>query len=222
MIHDDADLERLREAFAAPAGPPPNPDACPSPERIWAAARGELSASEVREVIDHTIACAACAEDWRLAAALDREARAADGVAETRTASSLRSPFGRPWLSAVAAIFVLGIVVVIPGLRKDDPAPIYRGEDGAIQPLLAPGEALPREGAVLRWAGPPGAVYDVQVTTEDLHVIAKAGGLETSELRIPADALRDLPAGATLLWRVEATLPDGTELASETFSNPLR
>ena len=219
MIHEDPEVERLRAAFAAPAGPAPEPDACPAPERIWAAVRGELSASEVREVIDHTIACPACAEDWRLAAALDR--KVADGTAQARTSSPSRSALGRPWLSAVAAVLVLGFVLV-PVLRHDDPAPIYRGEDEAIQSALPAGEALPREEAVLRWTGPAGAVYDVQVTTEDLRVVATAGGLETPELRVPAEALRDLPSGAALLWRVEATLPDGAEMASVTFSNSLR
>ena len=40
---------------------------CPEPDALWAAAAGKLSLEERRTIINHTLHCQDCAEDWRVA-----------------------------------------------------------------------------------------------------------------------------------------------------------
>jgi putative zinc finger protein len=72
-MSDPREIASMRRAFRRSAAPP-KPESCPAPATIWAALHGELSLSEVRRIVDHTADCAACAEDWRLALALEDEA----------------------------------------------------------------------------------------------------------------------------------------------------
>jgi hypothetical protein len=225
MNGDDQELARLRAVFTAPAEAAPDPESCPPPEKIWEAVQGELPPSQVREVVEHTALCAACAEDWRLAAELARQERK---TAEAdRPANVVYGRF-RQWRPlAAAAALAAGILLVI-GIRSDDTMgpgqePAYREAPRTeLRSLLPEGQALAKRNAVLRWSPLPGATsYDVQVSTEDLRVVATEEGLTSPELRLPESALAGLPSGTRLLWQVQAVFPDGTRETSATFTTTL-
>jgi len=222
MSHDDQELASLRAAFAAPATAAPDPESCPAPEKIWDAVRGELPPAELREVIEHTARCEACAEDWRLAAELERQAAAA---AETAPGKVLQGRFGwRPLMTAAA--LAAGLLLAI-GLYRTafNPAPPTYREAGseAIHSLVPENQALPRQGAVLRWSPVPGAEsYDVRISTEDLRLVLTAQSLKTASYAIPESALAALPPRSKLLWQVDAVFPDGSRRSSETFRAEVR
>lgn len=224
MNQNTQELERLRAAFAV-SDSAPDPEACPAPETIWAAVRGELPPQELRSVVDHTATCAACAEDWRLAVEVDRQSTAAQTT--TVPGNVIVGRFGRMRTWTAAAALAAGLLIAVGVYRTGGfgpQPPTYREAPGtAVRSLLAEGEALPRQTAALRWSPVPGASsYDVRVSTEDLRVVDTAEGLTATEYRVPESALSGLPAGAKLLWQVEAVFPDGTRQSSPTFSNPLR
>jgi hypothetical protein len=225
MTQDEQQLARLRAAFAAPDAAPA-PESCPSPETIWSAVRGELPPQQLREVLDHVASCAACAEDWRLAAELNRQQAAEVATAPGKV---IQGRFGWRSLStaaAIAAALLIGVSVYRANEVAPGQQPTYREAEAphaGIRSLLPPGEGLPRQGAVLRWSPLPGAVsYDVEVSTEDLQPVAAAKGQTTPEFRIPDSALAALPPGARLLWRIEAVHADGSRESSQTFTSPLR
>lgn len=215
----------LREAFQARTGGPPPGTACPDPGRIYDAARGALLPGETREVVEHLALCPDCAEAWRLAVAFEEEAGAAEEPAPVTA-----RPAWRPRLVAVAATLVAAAlaaglwwsVVTVP-----EQAPIYRAAGEAeIVSLLPEGQPLDREAPVLRWrlepeAVPEGTTYDVLVSTEALEPVAEATELEEPRYELLEEALADLTAGARLLWRVEATTPDGRRISSPTFVTPV-
>ena len=224
MTQDDQQLARWRAAFAA-ADDAPAPESCPSPETIWSAVRSELPPQQLRETLDHVAACAACAEDWRLAAELNRQQ-----AAETATVPGkvIQGRFGWRSLStaaAIAAALLIG-VTVYRGTKSGPQTPTYREAEAphaGIRSLLPSGEALPRQGAVLRWSSLPDAVsYDVEVSTEDLRPVAAVKGLTAPEYRLPESSLASLPAGSRLLWRIDAVHADGSRESSQTFNSPLR
>jgi hypothetical protein len=196
------ELTRLREAFAAP-GTAPEPEACPPPDRIWLAVRGELPPDELRELLDHVAACPACAEDWRIAMAFEEESRAA-GAAPVRTAPA-RSRSFRPWLAAAAAILAVFI-----GFRLHQPAgPVsYRG-DGTTVESLVKDASIPRDRFVLSWKAVPGATsYDLKVSTSGLTSLFQ-GETPATRYQVPASALKTVPSGATVYWQVFPVFPEG-------------
>lgn len=216
-IEDDIDIARLREAFAAPIGETVTEH--PAPETIWSAVRCELPPDGVREVIEHTALCADCAEDWRLAVAFEQESGRSAATAPARRPSVVRRG---PWLAAAAAV----IALVAVGLNQDlwrQEAPVYR-EAGRQAIVRSQTEAsLPRERALLRWSpGPEGSTYDLLVSSADLEVVASAKDLTESRYLVPRTAFRDLPSPATILWRVETVLPDGSRRSSSTFRTTIR
>jgi hypothetical protein len=221
MNNEAQQISRWRAAFAEPDAVP-DPASCPEPETLWSAVRGELPAQQMGEVLDHVAACAACAEDWRLAAEINRqEERAAIGPGKV-----IPGRFGQWRPLAAAAALAAGLLIAVGVYRVHQPVqePTYREVHHAgIRSLLPEGQALPREAAVLRWSPLAGAVsYDVQVSTEDLRAVATAKGQTGTEYRIPPSALAGLPAGARLLWQVEAVRADGTRENSPTFITPLQ
>ncbi|HKI06599.1 MAG TPA: zf-HC2 domain-containing protein [Thermoanaerobaculia bacterium] len=229
MNQDDQELARLRAAFTAPAAVAPDPESCPAPEVIWAAVRGELPPQELREVVEHTASCAACAEDWRLAAELERQS-AASAATTTAPGKVITGRFGQ-WRSfTAAAALAAGLLVAVGVYRTGDlgpKEPTYREAPEApgsvVRSQLADGQVLTRQGAVLRWSPVTGAAaYDVRVSTEDLRVLQTVQGLTATEYRVPDSALASLPAGSKLLWQVEAVFSDGHRQASPTFTNPLQ
>lgn len=216
----------LREAFQARTGGPPPGTACPDPGRIYDAARGALPPGETREIVEHLAVCPDCAEAWRLAAAFEEEA----GATEEPAPVTIRAPW-RPRLLPVAATLVAAAlaaglwwsVITVP----DEP-PVYRAAGEAeIVSLLPEGEPLSREEPVLRWevaepGAPEGTTYDVLVSTAELELVAEASDLEEARYEIPAGAVADLPAGTELLWRIEATTPEGRRITSPTFVRTLQ
>lgn len=185
---------------------------CERTERVWGAVDGSLSVGERRELAEHAIGCAACAEAWRLAAALTSEA------------STRRRP---AWHLIAAATLVAAAGLAGWGLlgTSQSPAPVVERDSAVvtIESLLEEEAALPREAFELVWSGAPaGSHYDVEVGTTDLRVVARATALETPRFTVPAEDLAELPAGARIAWRVVATLPDGRRVESLTFINRIR
>ena len=157
------------------------------------------------------MSCGACAEAWRLA----REVGGTLPLPEALDPALPRPRWGGfgTLLAAAAAAVVLATTLARPPLSP------YR-EVGAVvvRSRIPEGRPLSRSQCVLRWSpGPAGSHYDLRVATEDLTILAVVRGLEATEYRIPASALAPLPAGAKLLWQVEALSPDGTRLSSMTF-----
>jgi hypothetical protein len=214
------DEEGLRAAWRArEAGPGPI-GGCPAASDLWSAVRGELPPEARRAVVDHTSSCAACAEAWRLAVALNPDPiplatpRPRSVVAFLPRSRAL-APLAA---AAVLAVALAGGYWLLHGPRPG-PAPEFRGaEVPAIRSLLDDGETLPRGSFRLRWSsGPDGSRYDVHVTTESLQVVASFRQLVEPAVVVPESALVSLPAGTRVLWRVQAVLPDGERVASPTY-----
>jgi hypothetical protein len=205
-----------REAWAALADRTTPTHACPPAERLWEAAHGELSPDHVAAVVDHVAQCALCAEAWEIAADLAKEA------APAQPARVLTFPSRRVWTwasLAAAAVIALGVFVVPRDWitrEGESPADVYRTESSPALRLLIPdGQALPRNAAVLKWSSAgDNATYSIQVATDDLTPVAKADHLNATEYTVPETALSALPAGAKLVWRVQASWPDGRSIRS--------
>ena len=190
---------------------------CPSVEELWDGALGNLTPRQARRVADHLASCPVCVEAWRLAKetgeAIAPEGRAAAG-----------SPARRRWLgwsgavAAVVALISIGLPTARELWRSRSMPDAYRGGGSGIRSLVPEQEPLPREHAVLRWttAG-EGARYGVRLTGSDLSPLISATDLEISEYSIPSRVFDGLPHGSTLLWQVDATLPDGRHIISSTF-----
>jgi len=215
----DQDSEQLREEFSALSERAVPSTDCPDAGVLWDALDGKMSSRDVRHLLDHTISCPACAESWRLA----RQLRVEAGLdAETAPARPLWSPWWKWSLAAAAAAsIVLAVTVGIVRFRSlEEPGDsIYREASGlTIRSLVPESVPLPRNRCVLRWTpGPAKTRYDVRVATEDLTILARARELEKAEYRVPEAALTRVPAGARLVWQVEAVLSDGRRVGSPAF-----
>jgi hypothetical protein len=224
MNEERAQGDRLKAAFAALGEGGAPTAACPEPDRLWAAAAGEGTAEERQEVIDHTAGCASCATAFRLARSL------AQTPAEATTATIVRFPTARRWLTrpgslaALAAILVLAILVPSWWSRQSGPPPVLRNRgtshgDHAIESQLPEGAALPRDQAVLRWsAGPPGSFYEIRVSTRQAQEVAVETGLETPRYRVPPESFHGYPSATIFYWQVTTRFPEGTSGTSSTFS----
>lgn len=251
MSFEDVESRELRQALAAVAETATPREDCPEPESLWDAVQGELSPNTVKEVVDHTATCAACAESWRLAVELmNGEAGVTDltdDTGDTRfvpgdgEAEVVDDGFWRSWVQVAALVAVLagaGLVVHhtdwLPGAAGPD-APVRSGEETGITALTPQNRALSREDLTLRWTAPApdpagpatgdGELrYDVEVTwvTEaSSTVVFRARDLERAELKLPREALAELPPDAVILWSVTAWR-DGELADRETFNFRLR
>jgi len=217
MSAGDADNERLRHAFAGTAEPTDPQRSCSGDEEIWLAARGELSPERAQEVLDHSLECAACAESWRVAGELGSQAPDPPMIAGQAARSST------PWVwfaLPVAAALVTAFVWLGTSDRRGGTSigEFREPGSGTIDSRLDETVPLPRGDCVLRWTeGPDGTLYSVAVSTENLTVIARAEELNETSFTVPPAALETLPSGTTILWRVEALLPDATGITSQVF-----
>ncbi len=193
---------------------------CPQPERIWEAVRGEATPAEVESLLDHTLRCQFCAEDWRLARGVGVEA---DSEESESRLGARRGWWRRPpvWL-ATAAVLVLAILGIQRAVERSGPTPVFREsslDNPSIQSLVPEEGSLPRDNFLLKWRpGPEGSLYTVRVMTEDLQPVTTARNLETSEYRVPAKDLQRLPSGARLFWQATMERPDGSRLSSPIFA----
>ena len=214
MSEIDLELDRLRRAFASLEGRAPGPG-CPEPERLWAAARGELPAEVVRPLVLHLVECGACAEAWRLAREVEPR------LAQPRAVDARPAPARPSWTfwGALAAGMTVALAASVVLHQPSERTPGFReGTRIDIRSLVPESDALPRARCVLRWSpGPEGTTYNLQVATERLEKISEARGLTAAAYQVPEQALSALPSGAKLLWRVEAVAPDGARATSATF-----
>ena len=219
MKHDGDD--KLREALIRSSAGRPGGDDCPTDDAIWAAAHGELPPEEAQRLVDHALECAACRVSFSMASGIEAERQRA---AEPKT-KTVRFP-RRAWIPlGVAAAAMLILAVVLPRWQQQlPPVDEFRGEESSgIRSLVEVDDPLPRDAFVLRWTpGPPGTLYTLSVTSEDLTLLHSAEEIEVTELTVPAEALAALPGGSSVIWRIRATLPDARRVDSPVFRATLR
>lgn len=229
----DPQVARWRDGLAALAETAVPRGDCPEPDRIWAAVDGELAPDELRDVVDHTAGCVVCAEAWQLAAELG------DADAAIEQEPSHRSMFWRSWTQVAAMVVVLaGAAFVMQkiGPRPDlplSPSPdvvrngdvVRSGDEVQLLARTPADEPQSRDDLVLDWAYRPTALeltFDIELTWETVDrsvPLFQADSLMVSRLRIPPEALAEVPPGVTLLWEVTAFRGD-EEVAHKAF--PLR
>jgi hypothetical protein len=173
---------------------------------LYEAASGNLERGRRLAIIDHVAKCAECTQAWRIA--VEVGARDAQ-VPVTR----------RPWHFALAASVILAVgLVTYLVIPVDQGTPQYREGVDPLAPVSAIGSSLPRDRFVLRWsAGPSGTTYVVRLSTADLASLLVKSDIAATELTVPSSVLANVKAGDELLWQVEARLPDGRRVVSQTF-----
>jgi hypothetical protein len=212
---NDSTVEKLRGSFAARDETRTARGECPDAERIWDAANGTLDPEETHRVVDHFTLCPSCAADWRLA--MPAGASAGAEVVEFRPRRRVAQWVG---LAAAAAVLAFAFVGWYQWVAPVQTEPVYRATDAVIRSLVAEETALPRESAVVRWTSAgEDALYSVEVGKTDLTPLASAHDLKQTEFVIPPEALEELETGGTVVWQVEALLPDGRRIVSEAFVN---
>jgi hypothetical protein len=211
--------DELRHALSqAPPDALPS-EACPTPELLWSAVRGELPPPEFRELAAHAIACPACSQAWSLARDVVSEA-------ELDTPPAVATADRRSWVvwsGLAAAAATVAFVTLTLQFWPDRPvspagSPAFRATtEEPVRSMLPAAGVLGREQCVLRWSGPEGARYDLRVGTMELDTLYRVKGLEGSEHRVPAEALAKVPDGGSIVWQVEAVFEDGTRLVSRSY-----
>jgi hypothetical protein len=217
MTSSDSLVEKLRRSFAARDEQERADGSCPDPATLWDASHRRLDPDQFRNVLDHVICCPSCAADWRFAIEADQTAVAAAPRAEARRW------FGdaRFALATAAAVILALTTFAVSQFEFFRPAePVYRATDIVIRSLVPEGESLAREQAILRWTPMgEGAVYSIVIGTIDLTPLATIQEVGESRLTIPPEALDRIEDGETIVWQIEAQLPDGRRIASEGFLN---
>ncbi len=202
--------ERLR---ARPVGSSDDPVL---PERLLQLLDGELPADEAEALADRVAQDPALALELRIAAEIRRERDAAVAVESEPRRS--RSSYIWTTVAALAAALAVWWWTRPPTLEHPGTDEIRAGAvDPQIRSLIGEG-GLPRAAFELRWeGGPPGATFDVFVTTPELESIDQAHDLVEPQFRVPASALDGLAPGSLVLWRVTATTHDGRSASSVAF-----
>ena len=238
MSHD---LRQLRDAFVA--GRDDRSDGASveaaehvSAEELWALAEGSMPSEEAAVLVDLLARSPELAEDYRLTREMVAAQAGEDQVAvETPAAEVVSFPAPdarekRPpstkvpsrWRTtlAAAALLVLagGVWLQLPR-GPEGPAPYRQGPEAelAIETPIANGTVMERSAVELRWTSFDGARYELLMTTQELDVVVEERFLETASLQVEEGALHGVPAGATLIWQVEAVLPGGERLSSPAF-----
>jgi hypothetical protein len=213
-VSDQQGDARLRAAFQGTAGTPDRECTAEDLEKIWKAVSGELPADERREVVEQVARDPAAAEAWRVAQELWR----ASGAATQAPASRRFSAWSPAWVAAAAALVLTVGAALVVRIVSPDGDTLRDGGAYVVEPAVAGEPALPRDAFVLRWtAGPQGTRYHVRVTTEALEVLFTAADVPEAQVTVPAERLAGLPAGTRVLWQVEAALPSGESVSSQTF-----
>lgn len=190
-------------------------DHCPDPEQIWSAVRGELPVEEFEQVADHAATCPLCALAWQLSE------KGSDEVGRPEFHQN-RKPW-RVWYGLAAAAVLVMAAALVMQFRGTGPGPVssppeYRAPvEETVLSGLQEGTVLERDACTLRWSGPEGATFTVQVATAEFEILHRENGLTGTEFTVPAAAVESVPPGGAILWQVEALLFDGTTQSSKTF-----
>jgi hypothetical protein len=213
------EFERLSRAFAAREQSRPQHD-CPDADELFEAAAGTLQTERRLAIIDHVSRCAECTQAWRLASELGVRPVAAASAAMGGPIPQARSASMRirRFAFAASAIVAVGLVtyLVVP---VDNGTPQYRDVVDPLAPVSQTPGSLPRDRFVLRWSpGPQGTTYSVRLSTADLAPIPVRSEVATTELTVPTELLANVKPGQDLLWQVEARLPNGRRVVSETYA----
>jgi hypothetical protein len=218
---DPDEEHRLREAFRSTVEPVRAATGCPPDSEIWEAAHGGRDPERTRALLEHVAACPACQESWRAAREIGLEA--GSGMQEAPARAVVRRPRLLVGIGLALAASLAALLFIAPLRDAPGPASGARGAEGTrIESLSDEQLPLPRDAAILRWTGgPPGTLYTVEVTLEDLTEVVREEELEVAELPLPPAVLADLAPGTVLLWRVEAFLPDASRVSSPLFRNVL-
>ena len=213
--------EAWRARFRASMTAEPE-SACPPPETLWRAVRGELSGQDLESLATHLRSCGACGDAMAVSAEL-----VAQSEPRRITWRPARIGGGAAGIAALAAglLLFLNHRASTPREGAERDLLVSRGDvpGAVIRPLS--NEEQPAAGARLQWTPVAGAVrYRVQVSTEDLRPVHDRTLTETS-LALPPGvtdlgtnaATREKPSAGVLLWQVEALLPDGRTVTSSTF-----
>jgi hypothetical protein len=225
----------LPASFRASMPEHPN-EPCPPAAFLWAAASGELSGGDLESLTGHLRTCSLCGEALAVTADLVTESKAL-----ARPSLGWRTRRLGPVMAGVTAL-AAGILL-FHGQRRPPPAegPAGPGEvvasragrpaEPAIRALSK--EQQPASDIRLEWTPIDRAVrYRVHLSTEDLQPVYERILEQESVLRVPKAVGDKLAAGheravaahkvgggagETLLWQVEALLPDGKTVSSPTF-----
>lgn len=213
----DRELTALREAWAAREPRSPGPD-CPPAEAIWDAVSGSRPESDVQAMLAHSLECPDCSALWRLA----RELHGAAGESAPAGAEVVPLRRARPprWVAVVGTLAAAAAValILLPRNAGHRPESVARGTEETTLRADPATAALDRSHPVLRWSGAPeGSRYTVVVSTRDLTVLYRRSGVVGTELEMPPETLAGVPAGADVVWRVEAIAPGGQRTSSEAF-----
>lgn len=226
MSQDDRFIDRLRGAFTSPDEPSSGGVACPPPETLWDAFHGDLPAETRREVVAHLVECPECASLWSILVSSEPKGTESPEKEAARAGPVSRFRQAR-WIFPLAAAAGLTGLAILWGGQVWSPKPelpVYRAQETpSIHSLLPEDRPLHREQVLLRWtAAGPGARYTLDITAPDLAPLVTTRGLTGTEFRVPTDALAKIPPGGTILWRVEARLPDGRKVISSGFRNQVQ
>ena len=215
--------ERLADAFKAIADPSEADVPDRDRERIWLAVSGVLPAEERRALVEQMATSPAYAEAWRVAHEMWRASRGDTAAIAHMPESQYARRWTPQWVAA-AAVLLVGTTIGLVSLREQQQVDQFRSSPGyVVQSRVPDAGALPRDAFRLQWAaGPEGSRYRIRVTTEDLVVLATAADLAAPEFSVAAPLLSHLPPGATVLWQVDAYLPDGERVTSRTFVTHVR
>lgn len=203
---------------------------CPDDEQIFQAASGALSVKQRRKLVDHTVACADCAESWRFARMLDQLSQQnPHGSGEVAPAKAqggklIRLHWGGAAALAAAVVLVLGLSWFQP-LQRDTPStPVMRSATAGKITSAVADQTLTPQACQLAWQLKPlsaEVTYDVKVTSDNVfNVLFQTSNLAATQVTVPAAALAGLPQGSHLLWQVTAIYPDGSSV-SASFVNPI-
>lgn len=215
-MSDDSRNESYRDAFASVAEIAGDGAECPSADLLWRSGHAELEPRRNEAVILHVGECTVCAAAWRLSHELARSGAPARVIA---LRPRRRWRFVGVYAAAAGVVLAfIGVGIYRMAHRPEAPGTWRNQETEIVTSLIEDGELLPRDDFRLQWAGgPEGTTYDVVVSREDLRTLARGRQLDETSFVVPVEALRDLPPGAPIFWRVTARLPDGRTVASESF-----
>ena len=206
----------LRDAFNQPVDRAASPS-CPDDETLWKAAHGELDSETAGPILDHVAACSSCTESWRMAREIGERAGLSP---EAKVLPFHRRPVVWGLVTLAASILVVSLFLPpILDRGPDAPADEFREPSGvALESHLDESVRLARDDLLLKWsAGPEGTLYTVELADSNLVVLGRSEPLNQPEFRVPAALLAEQTEGATVYWRIEAVLPDGTRVSSAVY-----